>query len=227
MIFIQNKYTRIYYSIINRAQSRILPKETYTEKHHIIPKSLGGSNAKDNLVVLTAREHFICHWLLTKMTESLAKSKMHLALMKMCVISKTHKRHKITSEQYTRIRIQAGIANSGLNSPMYRRKYSDAERLRCSLQNSGKNNPMYGRTHSANTRSKMSIAGKGRVCSDETRANMSSAHKGLLSGIPKSEAHIQNMRGYYWWTNGVDNVKGKECPDGWRRGRTTWVTGDI
>lgn len=36
----------------------------YTEKHHIIPKSLGGNNKKSNIVVLTGREHFIAHVLL-------------------------------------------------------------------------------------------------------------------------------------------------------------------
>jgi hypothetical protein len=38
----------------------------YYEEHHIIPKSLGGSNDKDNLVLLTAREHFLAHYLLYK-----------------------------------------------------------------------------------------------------------------------------------------------------------------
>jgi len=75
MIFILNKYTRIYYAIIQHAQARVKP-ETYTENHHIIPKSLGGSNSKDNLVALTAREHFVCHLLLTKMTEGNARNKM-------------------------------------------------------------------------------------------------------------------------------------------------------
>lgn len=66
-MFLNNKYTNCYYSIINRAKSRILPKEIYTERHHIIPKSLGGSNSKNNLVLLTAREHRLAHILLTKM----------------------------------------------------------------------------------------------------------------------------------------------------------------
>ena len=64
MIFIDNKYTRVYYSIIDRAKTRSI--SSYTEKHHIIPRSLGGTDAKENLVPLTAREHFICHLLLTK-----------------------------------------------------------------------------------------------------------------------------------------------------------------
>jgi hypothetical protein len=50
MIFIDNKYTRWYYNIVNNAKSRI--PTGYTEKHHIIPKSCGGSNFKDNLAKL-------------------------------------------------------------------------------------------------------------------------------------------------------------------------------
>jgi hypothetical protein len=67
-MYLQNKYTNWYFNIISNAQSRTI--SGYTEKHHIIPKSLGGSNKKDNLVRLTAREHFICHWLLTKMVDN-------------------------------------------------------------------------------------------------------------------------------------------------------------
>lgn len=40
--------------------------EGYYEEHHILPSSLGGSDQRDNLVPLTAREHFLCHWLLVK-----------------------------------------------------------------------------------------------------------------------------------------------------------------
>ena len=36
----------------------------YYEKHHILPKSMGGSDDESNLVYLTAREHFLAHWLL-------------------------------------------------------------------------------------------------------------------------------------------------------------------
>ena len=38
----------------------------YYENHHILPKSLGGVNNSYNMVLLTPREHFICHWLLVK-----------------------------------------------------------------------------------------------------------------------------------------------------------------
>lgn len=51
--------------LIKKAITRKIP-DGYVEKHHIIPKCLGGSNDKSNIVVLTGREHFIAHMLLAK-----------------------------------------------------------------------------------------------------------------------------------------------------------------
>lgn len=78
MIFINNKYTTWYNSLINKAKNRTI--DGYTEKHHIIPSSLGGTNDTGNLVKLTPREHFICHLLLTKMLTGNARYKMNFAL---------------------------------------------------------------------------------------------------------------------------------------------------
>jgi hypothetical protein len=66
-VFIQNKYTKCYNRIIERAQlyHRTKKKDTYFESHHILPKSLGGIDSSDNKILLTAKEHFICHLLLT------------------------------------------------------------------------------------------------------------------------------------------------------------------
>jgi hypothetical protein len=58
-------YQRIYSQIIERAKTRQI--EGYFEKHHIVPRCLGGSDNKDNIVELTAREHFLCHLLLVEM----------------------------------------------------------------------------------------------------------------------------------------------------------------
>ena len=65
---IKNKYSRLYHRIIASAQNRDVP-EGYYERHHITPRSLGGTDSKSNLVEVTAREHFILHYLLTKFTE--------------------------------------------------------------------------------------------------------------------------------------------------------------
>ena len=113
MIFINNKYTKCYYSIISKAHSRVLPKETYTERHHIIPKSLGGSNLKNNLVKLTAREHFICHLLLTKMTEGENKMKMAKAAFMFVTSSGNQDRYVITSHWYESLRLISSNARKG------------------------------------------------------------------------------------------------------------------
>lgn len=64
----QNKYAKLYIAIVTNAINRNSP-EGYTEKHHIVPKSfrMGGETDKENIVVVTAREHFLLHYLLCKM----------------------------------------------------------------------------------------------------------------------------------------------------------------
>lgn len=73
-MFLDNKYTKTYNAIINRARIRCTPE--VVEHHHIIPESLGGTE----VVKLTPREHFICHRLLVKMLTGDAQKKMILAL---------------------------------------------------------------------------------------------------------------------------------------------------
>ena len=99
-----DKYTRWYNQITDRARIRSI--DTYTETHHIQPRSLGGTNEVDNLVELTAREHFICHWLLTKMYTGEAKSKMINALWMMQSKNTYQDRYqtKITSRVYESLR---------------------------------------------------------------------------------------------------------------------------
>jgi hypothetical protein len=95
-------YARIYNQIVeNRLKN---PYNGYTEKHHIIPASLGGSDSKDNLVRLTAREHFICHWILVKMYKGNKTSyyKMLKAFNMMCnSITKKQERYQICSRIFS------------------------------------------------------------------------------------------------------------------------------
>lgn len=167
-MYLQNKYTRWYNLIISSAKNRTM--DEYCEIHHIIPKSLGGYNNADNLVTLTAREHFICHWLLTKMVEGRDKAKMlNAAFMMATNENPFQKRYKINSRTYEYLRKEwasreiteetrrkIGNASKGrVQSLEARRKNSEA--------NSGKNNAMYGKTHSPEARKKISDAAKGRT----------------------------------------------------------------
>lgn len=130
MIFIDNKYTRIYYSIISNAITRELPNEIYTENHHIIPKSLGGNNAPNNIVRLSAREHFICHLLLSKMTEGKNKSKMVLAAFMMASTSSSNQhRYRVTSRTYSYLRTLSIDERKGKSNPFKGEKITDTTRL--------------------------------------------------------------------------------------------------
>jgi hypothetical protein len=57
-------YIKHYNLLINKASDRLY--NGYTETHHILPRCLGGSNLKKNLVKLTPEEHFVAHQLLVK-----------------------------------------------------------------------------------------------------------------------------------------------------------------
>jgi hypothetical protein len=84
-MFLDNKYTKWYNAIIVRANTRTLEAGIYFETHHIIPKCLGGSECKANLVALTPKEHFICHLLLYRMVDDkVMRGKLLYAALCMC-----------------------------------------------------------------------------------------------------------------------------------------------
>jgi hypothetical protein len=67
-IYKTNKYSRWYNNIIEKAKRRSILRSYFDgENHHILPKSLGGSDNLENIAKLTYREHYVCHLLLTKM----------------------------------------------------------------------------------------------------------------------------------------------------------------
>ena len=81
VMFKDNKYTKIYYNIIEKSKNKIYNDKT--EKHHIIPKCLGGDNSKNNIAIVSCREHYILHKLLTKMVSGEDIKKMWWALHRM------------------------------------------------------------------------------------------------------------------------------------------------
>jgi hypothetical protein len=100
-MFLSNKYTTWYYKLIDDAENS--PRDGYTENHHIIPTSLGGVDDKKNKVRLTAREHFVAHKLLVKMTQGKNKSKMSYAYLNFFMKSKYHLARtdlRFTSREY-------------------------------------------------------------------------------------------------------------------------------
>ena len=117
MIFIDNKYTQWYYTIINSAKARTLPAGVCKDVHHIVPKSFfkeysktgwidGNPHDLENLVALTIREHFICHLLLTRMTQGLARKKAIYAAYRNTTGLKKKNNRRVSSRTYQTVREQ-------------------------------------------------------------------------------------------------------------------------
>jgi len=160
-MFINNKYKKWYDSIIDRAKNRVL--SCYVERHHIIPKSCGGSNDKDNLVPLTAREHYIVHMLLPFCVIKKYKLKMIKGFMYMNVKPKKSKRlYKINSRMYEKFRIEFGQMLKGT-------KLSEEQKAK-----------MRGRKLSKETKAKIKYARQFQVCSDEQRKKYSKIYSNLI-----------------------------------------------
>ena len=75
-----NKYFNWYKKIIlNRINNPI----AIGENHHIVPKSMGGTDDIENIIKLSSKEHYICHLCLIKFTEGQDYYKMLCAINSM------------------------------------------------------------------------------------------------------------------------------------------------
>jgi len=113
---LNNKYAKWYYQLIEFARQRDLSFDIYKERHHIIPRSLGGNNRKENIVNLLPREHFVAHLLLSKMFDGQEKFKMWKAFNMMLTENTVDQtRYTPTSRFYELARKLVGAASSDCN----------------------------------------------------------------------------------------------------------------
>lgn len=130
------KYHLIYQNLIDKCQilQDIRKKSNeYFELHHIVPRCIGGDNNSLNLILLTAREHFVAHHLLYLMYDGEAKSKMAHAWFCMCRKSDNQNRY-LNSYQYE----LAKKAHSIAVSKQFKNKKLDSATLQ---KRKGGNNP--------------------------------------------------------------------------------------
>jgi hypothetical protein len=213
-MFHPNKYTDWYHRIVDRAKSqnrKKYPKNDpcylYYESHHVIPKSFGGTNDADNLVLLTAKEHFIVHILLPKMCISMKHTQQMLnALHRMNQKTGKHqryfnsklyeyaKRHIVcTEEKKNKHRNRVSCLNTltGLYEQVSSDEFYRSDHLfglnhgkvgkkrtdDFKQKRTGELNSFYGKTHT-----------------EETKKRSASIISQKLKGKPKSEEHRQKMR---------------------------------
>jgi hypothetical protein len=162
-MYLQNKYTKCYYSIIERAKSRDLSKDVYTEKHHIIPRSLGGSNNANNLIRLTAKEHRLVHILLPRMTIDSAHTKsMWYALWMMLRTKNNNQSRRISKGNIFEL---AKIAVAKNSSQLHKGKIVSKEtREKMSKSRMGMTSAFKGCTHSENTKQKLKKSKSKFIC---------------------------------------------------------------
>ena len=190
-----NKYSNTYIKICLRAFGRQQDVTQYYEKHHIVPKSLGGKNTKLNLVCLTGREHFICHWLLTKFTTGKDRSKMIYAWHTMTYVSSDNqKRYVPSSRVFEIIKKENAKARSeatkgiflGEKNSFYGKTHSDI--VKQNIGESKKGNTYWvGRKHSDSAKRKIASFHLGRKASEETRKKMSKTRAGKPSYVRTDE----------------------------------------
>ena len=137
-MFIENKSKVWHDNIIANAQSRVL--NCYKEKHHILPRCLGGNNKKENLVELTAKEHFIIHMLLCKFTTGRTQEKMIYASWLMSQYKRNGRNYKVNSILYESLKIKRSLLISKLlkgNKFCLGKKTSDKTKQKLSKMRTG------------------------------------------------------------------------------------------
>jgi hypothetical protein len=201
-MFIENEFTEQYYRIIKNAKIR-LPNGSsrkqakillsYTELHHIIPKSIGGETNQENLVWLTAEEHLAVHLLLPKMVyDEKNVRKMVQAVIRM-----------INPQSRTQKRV---VTNEVISEIAHLRK--EAARLHSNFmkgKNKGENNPFFGKHHSDKAKQLQRKANLNRLITDSMRKNYSNGRKKYYADNPNQRPHGEKNPRYidivFKWEN--------------------------
>jgi hypothetical protein len=148
---------------ILETRGRFSCRDEYHERHHIVPKCMGGTNDEDNLIDLFAREHFEAHRLLA--LENPDIQGLTYAWWCMCNIkgNDTQIRYVVTADEYEEARIAHSKNMSTLMSGKPKSEMHK-QRLRENHANfSGSNHPQYGTHPSEETKKKISEFAKTRV----------------------------------------------------------------
>jgi len=181
-------YQKIYNNLIEKAscQNRKRLRKNnkdyiYYENHHIIPECFfinrkrkgpkgwieGNPNARENLVLLTSREHYLAHQILVKMHPT-NKSCIY-ALHMMTVNNKTQIRNNKEYEWIRRLCKET--------------KMSDERKRHLSRINTGKK-------LSDDTKKKISASNKGRAVSDETKHKIGCKNSKIIKDKIIKGTHI-------------------------------------
>lgn len=174
-------YAAHYAKLIDRTRGRSLVG--YRERHHVVPKCVGGTNDPENIVELTGEEHYVAHQLLVKIyPEVVGLAVAAVRMAKQCTGNKAYgwlrRRHGAATTQ----RMVGNKYAVGYRSQLGK-KHSPETRAKLAVMSRGNKNWL-GKKHSPETRAKLSaiLLGTHRALgvkrSSETLAKMSAASLG-------------------------------------------------
>jgi len=179
-------HQKIYNTIIKNAKNsnRIKFRKdnenyVYYERHHIVPKCLSGTNDKDNLVLLTAKEHYLCHKLLTYIYKG--NRNINWAFIMMCY-TRIRKINSAKDYKYIRELIiltpMSEEVKNKISKSKKGKKLSEEHKIKIGNSNKGRVGSNNGKHLSIDTKNKMSLSRIGLKQSTEACKNMSIANKG-------------------------------------------------
>jgi hypothetical protein len=172
-------YLKHYNALIERAKIRSLIG--YYERHHVIPRCLGGSDDKANIVELTPEEHYVAHQLLVKMHPGDHRLLWAASAMAGGSAKQVGRQNKLYGWLRRKLAEDSSARQKG-------REFSDETRAKMSASHKGiKRGP-----HSEERKAKMSASHKGKVKSPEHRAAMSRSKTGKKRG-PHSIQHRERL----------------------------------
>lgn len=230
-----------YNRIIESRKSNPLPEEQYGEDHHIVPKSICPilKDSKDNIVHLSAQEHFLAHyhlWLAYRdeLHEKKWAKKMCYAFNQMKRLLMKCQDIELMARLYEEVRIEmSNILSENIGDKAFffghhhsmeskekmrlahlGKKSSEETRSKISQGNKGKHYYWFGKTYPEYARKKISKTLMGKKKSATTRNKMSKAMKGNKNGC----GH-HSTRGLHWYNNGKVNALAKSCPAGFVYGK--------
>lgn len=218
-------YNKCYQSLVEKCQiqNRVKGDGCYYEAHHIIPKCLGGTDNKNNLVLLTAREHFIAHWLLAKINP--LNFKVQCAWNAFCMPTCNGDRPTSKLYEYARLNFIKALQ---INKEERNRKNSETHKNMRWINNGEISTKIH--ISKLDYYLKMGWI-RGRLYfkrtphSDKHKEKISKGNKGKIRSEEVKAIHSNNNKNRVWINNGEickmvkENILDNYLLNGWVKGR--------
>ena len=221
-------YQKIYNQLIEKRRRFPLTKNKkdtnyiYCEAHHIVPKCLNGTDDPNNIINLTAREHFIAHYLLWKIYPCdgtllafymFKKGNPHSCVKRDFKNSRLYETARLAYHEWN-VRCHTGKTawNKGMSGQYTQKKRTAEQRKRIS---EGRKKSDKCKGHAPWNKGKTGL----QTWTEQQRQTIIQKLKGKKRSKEAKQKYSQSRIGLHWWNNGKIAIQRRECPGPeWKRG---------